>query len=258
MGRRRRVRLAWAAGLVAVAGIVLVFALLLPSPESNDLPVRQNDPAVVQRDAPTVRFTAKRRAEVRRVLDEFVATAVARRRLPRSYDLATPALREGMSRAEWAKGDIPVYPFPAARQRVEILQVLTSHPHSVLLDVSVVPRPGADVGVSDFTTELREVGRGAARRWLVESFNPLRINPKAPVAAPAEDTPAAQPAQQTEPISNSKLSTRWLLVPLSILALIVITPVALGITEWWRTRRAERRAGARRELPPLPSTRDRS
>jgi hypothetical protein len=185
------------------------------------------------------------------VLDEFVSTAVVRKRLARSYDLVTPALREGMSRAEWAAGDIPVYPFPAGRQGVEILQVLASHPSSVLLDVTVAPRPGADAGVSDFTAELRTVGRGKKQRWLVESFNPLRINAKTPVAAPAEEQPAAQPDEQAEPVNNARLSTRWLLVPLSFLALIVITPVALGITEWWRTRRVERAAG-RRQLPPSP------
>ncbi|MDQ3992971.1 MAG: hypothetical protein M3229_04860, partial [Actinomycetota bacterium] len=204
-----------------------------------------------------VPFSAIRRRAVERVLEEFVATAVTRRNVASSYDLTTRAMRAGMTRRQWAKGDIPVYPFPAVPEKTEILQVLGSYRRSVLVDVSLVPRSRADVGASDFTVELRRVGKGRSRRWLVQSFTPLRVNPKPARNAAAGGTASEAGPPPEKPISASKLDERWLLVPLSILALIVIAPVGLGVSEWWRARRAEARAATRRELPPLPArTRD--
>jgi len=39
---------------------------------------------------------------------------------------------------------------------------------------------------------------------------------------------------------TSRLATTWLLVPLGILSLILIVPLALGINQWYRGMRAER------------------
>jgi hypothetical protein len=55
--------------------------------------------------------------EVQRLLTKdktiklFIATAVARVHVERSYDLVTPAFRQGMTRRQWATGDIPVVPY---------------------------------------------------------------------------------------------------------------------------------------------------
>jgi hypothetical protein len=59
------------------------------------------------------KLTKADRAAINRTLDTFVATAVRRHDVGKSYDLVTSQLRGGMTRAEWAKGDIPVYPYPA-------------------------------------------------------------------------------------------------------------------------------------------------
>jgi len=45
------------------------------------------------------------------VVRRFVATAVERRDPGASFALVTPELRQGMTRAEWATGNIPVVPF---------------------------------------------------------------------------------------------------------------------------------------------------
>jgi hypothetical protein len=41
----------------------------------------------------------------------FITTAVARVHVETSYDLVTPAFRQGMTRRQWATGDIPVVPY---------------------------------------------------------------------------------------------------------------------------------------------------
>src|SRR4051794_38114989 len=44
----------------------------------------------------------------------FVQPAVRRRHVGRAWNLVTPALRAATSRADWARGSLPVYPYPAA------------------------------------------------------------------------------------------------------------------------------------------------
>src|SRR5215218_10553689 len=57
------------------------------------------------------------RAAINATLDVFVNHAVKRKDVAKSYDVVTPALRGGMTRAQWTKGSIPVYPYPAAGRR---------------------------------------------------------------------------------------------------------------------------------------------
>ena len=255
--RRRRRLAGWAAAFAVVAAAIALLIVLLPSPADRDIAPRSDEPADVYGEAPTVPFTRARRLAVERVLDEFAATAVARRDLERAYDLATPSLRSGLSRREWASGDIPVYPFPS--RDAEVLQVVGSHPRSVELDVSLVPRRGTEYRVSDFSVTLKAVGRGPKLRWRVDAFNPLRVVFKPAAAARNSDAPKAEAKAQAgrpEPkraVGDSRLDTRWLLVPLAFLALIVFAPIALAIREWWATRRAERLADSSpRTLPALP------
>ena len=259
--RRWQRRVVWVAALALAAGLVAALIFFMPSPAERDIAPRSDEPADVYRQPPTVPFTRERRQAVERVLDEFAATAVARRDLARAYDLAGPSLRAGLTREEWASGDIPVYPFPS--RDAQVLQVIGSHPRSIELDVSLMPRQGTEYEVSDFTVTLTAVGRGASLRWRVDAFNPLRIVLKpGAAAAAASDAPEAEAnarAARREPeraIGESRLDTRWLLLPLAFLALIVVTPVALGIREWWQTRRAERSAASSsRSLPALPEGR---
>ena len=109
--RRRRRLAGWAAAFAVVAAAIALLIVLLPSPADRDIAPRSDEPADVYRQPPTVPFTRERRQAVERVLDEFAATAVARRDLARAYDLAGPSLRAGLTREEWASGDIQVYPF---------------------------------------------------------------------------------------------------------------------------------------------------
>jgi hypothetical protein len=53
------------------------------------------------------------RTAINRMLDAFVASAVKRENAGASYDLVTSQLSGGTTRAAWAKGDLPVYPYPA-------------------------------------------------------------------------------------------------------------------------------------------------
>jgi len=50
--------------------------------------------------------------KARAVAEAFVATAVARKDLAKSWELASPELRGDLTRADWLTGTIPVQPYP--------------------------------------------------------------------------------------------------------------------------------------------------
>ena len=96
----------------------------------------------------------------------FVTTAVERRNPAAAFALAAPELRQGMTRAQWAKGDIPVVPF-----------------RDVAWPASHLRFSDASGGVRYFVLHLRSnrraveanfwIGlRKAAGHWLVAYFAP--------------------------------------------------------------------------------------
>jgi hypothetical protein len=158
-----------------------------------------------------------------------------------------------MSREEWAKGDIPVYPYPARRQ-VEISRYVGSFKNDVLLDVLLQPRKGAkNVGPIAFQVEMKAVGSGARRRWLVDSFVPSAAF--APSSAPPPKTRVARGKTKTVASPGygpGHLSARWFVLPALILALILLVPAGFALRGWIVARRAEKKHARPRSLPPLP------
>jgi hypothetical protein len=252
--RRRRRLLRLAIVLVVLAAVGVVAALFwntgkpigtstTPETQGVEVPAEQRE----------VRLTAATKREVHAVLTRFVATAVTRRNVAASFGLVTPKLREGMSRSEWALGEIPIYPYPA-RHEVEISRYVGSFRNDVLLDVLLQPRPGAKAGPVAFEVELKAVGSGARRHWLVDSFVPSAAF--APASAqPAKPAAPAKPKIQTTArgpgYGAGHLSTRWFLVPVLILALILLVPLGLAVRSWLVGRRAAREYARERPLPPL-------
>jgi hypothetical protein len=66
---------------------------------------------VAARAARAKRMTAAAKHLTRR----FIATAVQRRHTVASYDLVTRHFRQGLTRKQWATGNIPVVPFDTAQ-----------------------------------------------------------------------------------------------------------------------------------------------
>ncbi len=140
----------WIAGAVLVAGIVVFAVGRLTSGGSS----------AAARPVPLS-------PEARAVAREFVDTAVARRRLGRSYDLVGPALKQGMSRTEWEGGTIPVVPYPVS-ESVARFRVNGSYTDHALLEVDFYPRPKSTAKAGAFTLGLEKL----AGRWLVAEWAP--------------------------------------------------------------------------------------
>jgi hypothetical protein len=198
------------------------------------------------------RLTPADRAAITRSIDVFVNHAVKRANTQAAYDVVAPELRPGITRKQWAGGDIPVYPFRARG---------TTHPWNVLyvtraevgLELQLNPRAGSKQGPIIFHIYLRPV-RG---RWLVDSFMPVAtLAPlgakKAKVLSVRDFSPGAMGDGQVA--SPGQIGRIWLIVPFGIVGALLVGVAFWGIGRGIRNRRlAGPRGGA---LPPLrPRTR---
>lgn len=100
--------------IFVMAGIAYVG---LRSPDSNE----------AQRAAPVVCGGNPRSTEeqtmAKRTIAEFVEYAVQRKNPVKSYDLVTQAFKQGLTREEWATGNIPVIPYGPPLTVAEVVEV---------------------------------------------------------------------------------------------------------------------------------------
>ena len=202
--------------------------------------------------AASPRLSPADRAAITRSIDTFVNHAVKRVDTAAAYEVVAPELRPGIGRKEWARGDIPVYPFPARG---------TTHPWNVLyvtreevgLELQLMPRPHEEVGPIIFHIYLRPV-RG---RWLVDSFMPVAT--LAPldarhtkVRSVRDYSPqSAGGVQQIGDLhSPARLSSTYLVIPVGLFAAVFLGLAGWGVSRMIRDRRVAGPRGG--SLPPLP------
>jgi hypothetical protein len=196
------------------------------------------------------RLSPADRAAITRSIDVFVNHAVKRADTAAAFGVVAPEMRPGITRKQWARGNIPVYPFPARG---------TTHPWNILyvtreevgLELQLIPREGATKqGPIIFHIYLRPVRGG---KWLVDSFMPVAtLAPlgakKSKVLSVRDFSPGADGDGRSA--SPGQISRAWLLLPFGIVALALVVVSAWGVVRGIRNRRlAGPRGGS---LPPLP------
>jgi hypothetical protein len=232
--RRRLWRLA--AALTLVVGVVLVIVLLpeqrRASPDELGGVTGKIQPVVEPSEVP---LTAAERRAVNRTLLPFVASAVTRDDPAAAWDLVTPAMRSGISRSEWNRGDLPVVPYPVAVPKELDWTVVTSYPGDLTLDLVLQPRRGSHRGAASFFVEMKRAAHG---RWLVDSMYAEDVFG----GGETEEPKAAATRPSNEPLGpHGRLSPAWIAVPLGLLGLVIVVPVSIGLLSWRRQRAIDRR-----------------
>ena len=198
-------------------------------------------------------FTKAKQREVRKVLREFILTAVDRRDVGRSWEISAPSLREGFTRKQWCRGDLPVVPYPAANRGLgDWSFVQYSYTDTVGLEVFLLPKPGS--GWSAMTADV-ELVRGRDGKWRVDYWMPKRFHgppslaKSKPTAASkvkrARTVPARKAAGKRRAAPPATPGTPepgrvWWIVPIALLSLIVLVPLSIALSSWHRNRQAER------------------
>jgi hypothetical protein len=245
---RRRRRLKWLAVVAVGAGVALTIGILYPNTNHVESVFTPGKPQVTHEEPPATPLSKRDVAATEKTLDAFVTSAVLRQHLERSYGLVTNQIRAGLALEDWRKGEISVVPFPKEDFAFAKSKLRYSRGNFARYDVVIWARPRAKTGSTMFSMELRAVGHGQKRRWLVAYWEPIGGGLSAP------SNPGTNPLnirQTREPSATAQpLGTAWVLAPLAVLSMIVLVPGGLAIRGWLRNRRADRDY-VKRMPPPL-------
>ena len=177
--------LMWFSGLVLAAGVAFLLIKLVPG---NDNTQKAPDPGFVAKlPAKSVPLTNAKGAtvksykeldpDVRATIRTFLATAVARRHLDKSWAVVAPSMKQGYTFQEWshgapAKGGLPVVPYPI--ENVDTTQYYLDYASTkeILLEVGVSAPAAKKMRPVAFQLGLVQRGTGADSRWLVNYWMP--------------------------------------------------------------------------------------
>jgi hypothetical protein len=254
---RRRRRLARIAVALVVAGAAAFGVTLLTlneSPQTKEV-FEPGKPVETDTQKP-VRLGEVDRRAIGRTLLAFVRNGVAQQDLTAAYDLVTPAFRGGTTRAQWRKGASPVYVYPAVTRRISgNWRVDYSYRGQVGIAMMLSSTRPRKVGQIIFHGELRK-HRGS---WLVDSFAPVATFSPIGVGPQHETGPADYTGGSRAEVYSEEaaLSTLWIIVPVSVLALVLLVPLGFVLVSRLRDRRVARahEATLPKTLPPLPTRR---
>lgn len=231
---RARRRAAW---LIVVGGVVGgAAALIVGMPNTGTVYAEhmRAGKAQVYVEPRSVRLTARDRAAAQAVAGRFVKTAVLRRHAEIAYDIVAPAFRQGTTRAQWRRGEIPVVPYPAGDASQVRWRGSYSYRNRLGLQVAILPVLGTGRRGQVFDIELSAVRTRGHKHWLVSSWAP------AGGAVPPTDNVVAAGAGGSSQ-DKPALDAHWLLLPVvALLALILGVPLGLGVRGLARRRRAAR------------------
>lgn len=167
--------LPWFAAAVLVAGVAAVLVAFFHDRKTMEPPPASAVSMPIER--PVEEKAVPLEPAATRVARQFILTAVARRNLADAYDLVGAELKQGLTRAQWESGTIPVVPYPVSPNQATPTKVAYSHKSNALLEVILYPRAsaqsnGVKVQPQTFYLELHARGSGKARHWVVTNWVP--------------------------------------------------------------------------------------
>jgi len=222
--------------LIVVGGVTFSMIHWSNTSHFHMAPIRYNEKAQVIKTPIKANFRLARKEGVLEIAAAFVNTAVRRRHIEKSYDLATPKLRVGYTRHAWATQDIPVQPYPLNFAKYQLKGSFTD---SVWLQVALFPnKANRNMPAAVFDLVLKPFGHGKARRWLVDSWAPAGYQgvPSGPLSGNGGHALANAQVEY-----KSAIGKGWLFVPISAFLLGIALVTMLAVRGWWRNSRALKR-----------------
>jgi hypothetical protein len=243
---RMRRRLGWLATGLLFAGCIGLLIVLIPGKSDKaEEPTSATGGYVPPEPEPEMTRSQRQLNAPLTVAARFVQTAVARKNVGESWEILSPTYegKSGFTKKTWARGDIPVQPFPVDRAKWDLDHSLKNE---VGLLVALYPPRGSQYQAAVFKIDLRAFGKGKSRRWLVDYFGPAgmgNINVEGRGASKTPNVNRSTGLPNLDPKVNggrSRLNRGWIAVPIGILGLAILIPIALVVTNVIRARRAER------------------
>jgi hypothetical protein len=253
---RKRRRLTAIGGAVALLGIGVAVALLIPNKGPSNPEPTGTVPAQLAVNTHQ-KLSAADRRRIDTLLDRFFPAAVGRRNADTAWELSGPEMRSASSRADFRNGKSPVPQYPAHEPNYHHWRAIDVEKGSVVLNILVHPKDPTKLGTWVFSVQVVKDGG----RWLVNRIYPIAVmNPPTRPATVTHELGPADYASAGGAQRNHSTATpggHSLLIPVvAILAIVLLIPLTLGGIALVRARRWRRSVRARgaTALPPLPST----
>jgi hypothetical protein len=240
---RLRRRLRWPALGLLLAAIAAVIVAIFPNYSGKIHEHFTSEPPQLVVNERQVPLRAKDRRAIDALLARFVPDAVARRRPGAAWKLATPGLRGGSSRADWARGDVPVLPFAARDAKFGGWSPSYSYRDEVSFELLLHGARSSGVSGIAYLVDVKRIHG----HWLVDAFAPRASYASSAPARASSGTRRAspEPAASVLPKGHSPI---WFAVPGVLIGLPLLALLGVALLRWRRGVRAERlyraRAGA--------------
>ena len=196
--------------------------------------------ALVLTGSASARIAPTERREIDRTIDGFVDSAVKRQNLDSSWNLVTPEMRAGVSRAAWDKGNVPVYPYPAAGNTFRGWTIESATPTEVDFELMIESRTSKGDSIQ-YTGTVKKVNG----HWLIDSFNPEATFGGGAVVGP-HDFVAGRGGDSK---GVARLGSAWIAIPVLVIGAGILVLLGWFAFTWIRNRRARR--AYRRPLEPI-------
>lgn len=238
----------------SLTAVTLVAALCAAAPPGALADEEPLPPLVFEQGEPQVPLTRETRRALNRLLDRFVPAAVERRDPAVAYELATPALRAGDTRRDWAGGDLPVPPYDARGTTFHEWVLRYSFADEVDIQLILMPSEREPGGPVAYDVNFKRV-RG---EWRIDAFMPeatfAREGETARMLSVRDVNPDGPASGSVSRADKPRLGSIWFFVPGLLLLLPVAAALGWVVREVRWNRRARAAAGSA-SLPDLPGRR---
>jgi hypothetical protein len=173
--------LMWVSGLVLAAGVLFLAVKLVPGNDKTTVnPDKGFVPSLPAKSLPLTNAKGQQiktyeqlDPQVRTTIKTFLASAVARRHLDKSWPVIAPSMKKGYTLQSWSHAKaLPIVPYPIENVNSTQYYLDYASTKEILLEVGVSAPPKKKMRPTAFQLGLVPRGEGAQRHWLVNYWMP--------------------------------------------------------------------------------------